>query len=61
MDQFMVRVDQIKDVELGDEVVLIGNQAEEKITADELAEKSMTINYEIVSKITKRVPRVYIE
>ncbi len=61
MDQFMVGVDQIKDVELGDEVVLIGNQAEEKITADELAEKSMTINYEIVSKITKRVPRVYIE
>lgn len=61
MDQFMVGVDQIDNLKLGDEVVLIGNQGKEKITADELAEKCMTINYEIVSKITQRVPRVYME
>jgi alanine racemase len=46
-------------VEAGDEVVLIGEQGKETITADELAERSGTINYEIVSAIGKRVPREY--
>jgi alanine racemase len=43
---------------LGDEVVIIGRQGNGEITADELAAKLGTINYEIVTAIAQRVPRV---
>jgi alanine racemase len=43
---------------LGDEVVIVGRQGNEEITADELAGKIGTINYEIVTGISHRVPRV---
>jgi alanine racemase len=39
-------------------VVLIGQQGEERITAEEVADKLGTINYEVVSEILARVPRV---
>jgi len=48
-------------IKLGDEVVLIGSQGSEEITADEIAELENTINYEVVCGIGKRVPRVYIK
>ncbi len=60
MDQCMIDVTDIPGVELGDEVVLIGRQGENEILADEVAEKTGTINYEIVCRIGKRVPRVYV-
>jgi len=59
MDQLILDVTHIKDVALDDEVVIIGSQGEETISADELATKSKTINYEIVSSILPRVPRIY--
>jgi alanine racemase len=59
MDQFMVDVTDIPSVKTGDEVVLIGKQGEEEITATELADLTGTINYEITCSISKRVPRVY--
>ena len=59
MDQFMVDVTDIPDVTVGDEVVLIGKQGKEKITADDLARQLGTINYEIICGIAHRVPRVY--
>ncbi|MGE4428592.1 MAG: alanine racemase [Solirubrobacteraceae bacterium] len=43
----------------GDPVVLIGRQGSERITAEELAARSGTINYEIVCGISARVPRRY--
>jgi alanine racemase len=46
---------------LGDEVVIIGRQGKEEITAEELAGKLGTINYEIVTAISHRVPRVAVE
>jgi alanine racemase len=46
-------------VEIGEEAVLLGRQGSEEITADELAEKMGTINYEIVCMIGSRVPRIY--
>ncbi len=58
MDQTMINVTHIPHVEQGDEVVLIGRQGEEEITADEVAERLGTINYEVVSEILARVPRV---
>jgi alanine racemase len=45
---------------LGDEVVLIGRQGDAEVTADELAEKLGTINYEVVTSIARRVPRVVV-
>jgi alanine racemase len=47
-------------VKLGDEVVIIGVQGEAGITADELADKLGTINYEIVTCIAHRVPRMVV-
>ncbi|HQD41084.1 MAG TPA: alanine racemase [Bacillota bacterium] len=61
MDQCMIDVTGIEGVKVGDEVVLMGSQGEETITAEELASLLGTINYEIVCLIGKRVPRVYIK
>lgn len=60
MDMIMVDVTDIEGVQLWDEVVLIGKQEEDKISATEMASWLDTINYEIVTQITKRVPRVYV-
>ncbi|WP_353093388.1 alanine racemase [Tissierella praeacuta] len=59
MDQCMIDVTHIDDVKLGDEVVIFGH-ASGYPTADELALKLGTINYEIVCMVGRRVPRVYI-
>jgi alanine racemase len=59
MDQIMVDCPD-EDVAVGDEVVCIGPQGAEHVTADELAEIVGTINYEIVCGISARVPRQYI-
>jgi alanine racemase len=60
MDMCMLDVGHIKNVKPGDEVVLIGTQGSEIITAEELAELSNTIPYEVVCNIGHRVPRIYI-
>lgn len=57
MDQFMVDVGDVP-VAPGDEVVLIGEQHDERIRADDWAERLGTIAYEIVCGISERVPRV---
>ena len=44
-----------------DEVVLIGRQGDDVISADDIADPLGTINYEVVSTITGRLPRVYIK
>jgi len=58
MDQTMIDVTDIAGVRIGDEVVVIGRQGNEKITVEEMAERFGTINYEVVSAILSRVPRV---
>jgi alanine racemase len=60
MDQIMVDCGEAG-VAVGDEVVCVGSQGAERITADELAAIVGTINYEIVCGISSRVPRVYDE
>jgi alanine racemase len=47
-------------VSIGDEVVLIGAQGSERVTANEWAQKMGTIGYEIVCAISARMPRNYI-
>lgn len=62
MDQAMVDVTDISarhgSPEIGEEVVLIGRQGAEEISVDEVAESTGTINYEVVSRILDRVPRI---
>lgn len=59
MDLTMVDVTDIPGVSKGDEVVLIGRQGREQITAEEIAKKIGSISYEVLCLIGKRVPRVY--
>jgi len=58
MDQTMVDVTDIDGVTQGDEVVLIGTQGDETLSVDQVAEQLGTINYEVVSEILARVPRL---
>ena len=58
MDQCMVDLDGIEDIHKGDEVILIGGNGVRE-SADDLAAKLGTINYEIVCMISARVPRLY--
>lgn len=59
MDLTIVDVTDVPGVELGDEVILIGEQNGLRISAEDLAEQIDTISYEIVTGILARVPRVY--
>jgi alanine racemase len=59
MDQLMVDCGD-HTVEVGDEVVLIGRQGDDEITAEEMAAWIDTISYEVVAGIGARVPRVYV-
>ncbi len=59
MDQTMVDVTQTPNVKVGDSAVLIGRQGKEEIKAEELANFSDTISYEVICGISKRVPRIY--
>lgn len=60
MDQTMIDLGD-QPVEVGEEVVIIGRQGDEEITAEEMAAELQTINYEITCLVGRRVPRVYIQ
>jgi alanine racemase len=60
MDQCMLQLDSVPDAVPGEEVVLLGRQGDQQITADDLAEKWETINYEVVCGLADRLPRIYL-
>ena len=59
MDLTLLDVTHVPDVQLGDEVVLMGEHNTLKITAEDLAEQAGTISYEIVTGVSARVPRLF--
>ena len=59
MDQSMVNLGPQTDVQVGDEVVLIGKSGAQEISTYEWAEKLHTITYEVTCQINARVPRIY--
>ena len=59
MDLITLDVTDVPEAAVGDEVVLLGRQGEEEITAEELASKLDTISYEVFCSVGARVPRVY--
>ncbi len=58
MDMSIIDVTDVPSVKQGDEAVIIGKQGKESITAEEVAEKAGTINYEIVTQINPLLPRI---
>jgi alanine racemase len=60
MDNVTVDLGPETDVSMGDEVVLIGEQGEERILAEEVAERLQTINYEITCGLSPRVRRMHV-
>jgi alanine racemase len=60
MNMTVVDVSHIKDVRADDEVVIIGTQGKAKITAEDMAKKMDTINYEVTTKISALLPRVVV-
>ena len=58
MEKTTINVSHIPDVTAGDEVVLLGKQGDEEISADEVAAWIDSINYEALSTILPRVPRI---
>jgi alanine racemase len=61
MDQFVIELgDRLSDVRAGDDVVVFGNESGGAPTADDWAVASDSIGYEIVTRVSSRVPRRYL-
>lgn len=60
MDLMVIDVSDLPEAAVGDEVVLMGRQGEEEISATDLAELAGTINWEIVTRVASRVRRVFV-
>ena len=61
MDQTMLDVTDIPNIQPNDEVVIIGQQAQQRITAEDIAARLGTINYEVTTALLTRVPRIFIK
>ncbi len=61
MDSTMIDVTDVPNVQAGDEVAIFGGSAENAVTVDEVADMLGTINYEVVSTVMARAPRVYVQ
>jgi alanine racemase len=60
MDYMMINTEDEREVQVGEEVVLIGAQGGEEITLSEFATFCGSINYDIICKLGRRVKREYI-
>ncbi|MHC1773631.1 MAG: alanine racemase [Flexilinea sp.] len=60
MDQCMIDLNSVPDARPGDEAVLIGRQGDNEISADEVAVRWGTINYEVTCGVSHRVDRIYL-
>ena len=61
MNMIMIDVSEVKNVKVEDEVILIGKMGDKKVTADEIAQKIGTINYEVVARINPLISRIIID
>lgn len=61
MDHIMVDVTDCEGVKEGDEAILMGTDGVNSVWADEIAEMTGTISYEVLCALSKRVPRVYLK
>lgn len=61
MDQFMIDLTDVPDPKLGDEVIIMGRSGNLSITAEDIADATDTINYEILCAFGQRLPKVYVK
>ena len=61
MNMMMINLSKVAEVEVGEKVTLIGHDGEQSISADDLATWCQTINYEILTRINARIPRILID
>ena len=61
MDQCMVQLDDLPEAQIGDEVIIIGKQNGNEITATDIADDWGTINYEVICGLAARMPRYYLK
>ena len=60
MNMFAVDVSQVPDCQAEDEVVLLGRSGEEEISAEEIAQRIGTINYEVIARVSPTLPRIVV-
>lgn len=60
MDQTIIDITDVLNVEVNDEVVILGSQNNSSITIDDIASAYQTINYEVATSLTDRIERLYI-
>ena len=61
MDQCMVDVTDVPEVHVGDEVIIMGTDGVNSVTAEDIAKATGTINYEICCAFGQRLPKVYVK
>lgn len=59
MDWTIVDITDVRDAEVGDTVTMIGNEAGQEISSEDIAATIGTISYEVTCSVDRRVPRVY--
>jgi alanine racemase len=60
MDLTLIDVTNVPDVKLGEEVILLGQDERNSVTAEDLAKIAGTLSYEVTCGISERVPRFYV-
>ena len=60
MDQCMIDLTDVPGVKVGDEVIIMGSDGKNTISADDIAQAVGTINYEILCGFGQRLPKVYV-
>jgi len=60
MDQFMVNLTDVKDPKIGDEAIIYGDGTDGAMTFDDAANTRNTISYEVLTNLSKRLPRKYV-
>jgi alanine racemase len=61
MDYFMCDLTEVQEAQVGDEVTLLGTQGQEEIRAEAWARELGSISYEVLTGISERVPRLYVD
>jgi len=59
MDVTVVEISRVPDARAGDIVTFIGSDRDEEITVEEVADQAGTINYEVLTGLTGRLPRIW--
>jgi len=60
MDQFMVNLTDVKNPKIGDEAIIYGDGTDGAMTFDDAANTRKTISYEVLTNLSKRLPRKYV-